>query len=256
MLTVISPAKNLDLDSPIPKLKTSQPALLDQARDLVAQLRPLAPHELSSLMGISDKLGQLNYDRYQQWRTPFNANNARPALLTFAGDVYQGLNAQTFAPDDFKFAQDHLRILSGLYGVLRPLDLMQAYRLEMGTKLSNPIGKDLYAYWNNDITEALNKQLKKLSCNHLVHLASHEYFKSIKSQYLQAQIVEPVFKDWKNGQFKVISFFAKKARGLMSAYIIKNKLTDCEDLKGFDWGGYQFNRAMSSDHQWVYTRKQ
>lgn len=256
MLSVISPAKNLELEQSLPSLKTSQPQLLDQAQELVEQLQRMAPHELSSLMHISDKLGQLNFDRYQAWQRPFTKKNARPALLTFAGDVYQGLDAQSFDSEDFSFAQQHLRILSGLYGVLRPLDLMQAYRLEMGTKLANKRGKDLYQFWNNDITDLLNKQLKKLGSKTLINLASNEYFKSVDSKVLNAEIIEPVFKDWKNGQYKIISFFAKKARGLMSAYIIKNRLTNAEQLKAFDWGGYSFNNAMSDAKRWVFTRKE
>ena len=256
MLIVISPAKNLDLDTPVPALKTSQPKLLEHAQTLTDQLQQMAPHQVSELMHISDKLGQLNFERFQQWRTPFTKKNARPALLTFAGDVYQGLDAQTFSEDDFTFAQQHLRILSGLYGVLRPLDLMQAYRLEMGTRLSNARGKDLYAFWGDLITQQLNAQIKKSHAQALVNLASNEYFKAVNTQMLSVPLIEPVFKDWKNGQYKIISFFAKKARGLMSAYIIKNKLTEVEELKLFDYGGYTYNEAMSSGKKWVFTRQQ
>lgn len=256
MLAVISPAKNLDLESSLPSLKTTQPEFLDSAENLVQQLRPLAPHELSGLMHISDKLGQLNFERYQAWQRPFNRKNARPAVLTFAGDVYQGLDAPSFEEEDFNFAQQHLRILSGLYGVLRPLDLMQAYRLEMGTSFKNDRGKDLYHYWGESITEALNKQLKKVQSSTIVNLASNEYFRAVKPKLINGEIIEPVFKDWKNGQYKIISFFAKKARGLMSAYIIKNRLTQPADLKAFDWGEYSFNDAMSDDKRWVFTRKQ
>ncbi len=256
MLTVISPAKNLDLDSPLPQEKTSQPTLLDQSKLLVEQMRQLAPHEISALMKISDKLGQLNYDRYQSWEIPFTQGNARPAILTFNGDVYQGLDPNSFSGSDFNFAQQHLRILSGLYGVLRPLDLMQAYRLEMGTRLQNPQGKDLYAFWGTIITSDLNKQIKKINADTLVNLASKEYFKSIKIKELKANIIEPEFKDWKNGQYKIISFYAKKARGLMSAYIIKNKLTNAEDIKSFDVSGYKYNTAMSTEQKWVFTRQE
>lgn len=256
MLAVISPAKNLDLDSSLPTLRCSQPDMLDQAAELVEQLRGMAPHQLSELMHISDNLGRLNYERYQQWQRPFTKNNARPALLTFAGDVYQGLAAHEFDDHDFAFAQQHLRILSGLYGVLRPLDLMQAYRLEMGTRLANSRGKDLYAFWGNAITEELNQQIRKIGAQALVNLASNEYFKSVNRKALSVPIIEPVFKDWKNGQYKTISFFAKKARGLMSAYIIKDKLTTCEGLKDFNSGGYQYNEAMSSGKKWVFIRKE
>lgn len=255
MLIVISPAKNLDYESEIPKVRATQPELLDSAEMLMADLKHLSPHDVSKLMGISDKLGVLNYDRFQAWSRPFTKANARPAVLSFNGDVYQGLDAASFDADDFRFAQQHLRILSGLYGVLRPLDLMQAYRLEMGTRFSNIKGKDLYEFWGTTITEKLNQHLKTLKSDTLINLASNEYFKSVKPKSLQASVIEPVFKDWKNGQYKIISFFAKKARGLMSAYIIKNKLSHAEELKSFDWGGYQFNEATSTAGKWVFTRK-
>lgn len=256
MLVVISPAKNLDLHSPLPKVPTSQPQMLPQAKQLVEQLRAMAPHQLSELMHLSDKLGQLNFERYQHWRTPFDTSNARPAVLTFAGDVYQGLAAQSFTREDFAFAQRHLRILSGLYGVLRPLDLIQAYRLEMGTRLPNSEGKDLYAFWGDTITQTLNQQIKKTGADALVNLASNEYFKSVKTKEMACEVIEPVFKDYKNGQYKIISFFAKKARGLMSAYIVRNKLTLCADIKRFDEGGYQYNEALSTANKWVFTRKE
>ncbi len=266
MLLVISPAKKLDEHSPLPALASTQPALftqpelLDDAAQLIEQLKPLAPHQVAALMKLSDALGALNYERFQQWQLPFKSDNARPAVLTFAGDVYQGLGAHSFNADDFAFAQQHLRILSGLYGVLRPLDLMQAYRLEMGTAFANNRGANLYAFWGQKVTELLNAQLAQLSTKKagtktLVNLASTEYFKVVKPKLLNATIIEPVFKDYKNGDYKIISFFAKKARGLMSAYSIKNKLTKPDDLKAFDSEGYAYNSAMSSDKQWVFTRK-
>jgi uncharacterized protein len=256
MLTVISPAKNLDYDSPLPALKTSQPQLLEHAQTLIQSLRELAPHQVSELMHISDNLGQLNYERYQTWRTPFTKRNARPAVLAFAGDVYQGMAAREFNAEDFTFAQQHLRILSGLYGLLRPLDLMQPYRLEMGTRLANERGQDLYAFWGETITTTINQQIKKIRASVLINLASHEYFHAIKKEKLSVPIIEPVFKDWKNGEYKIISFFAKKARGLMSAYIVKNRLTASDDLKQFNAAGYEYNQAMSSGNQWVFIRKQ
>ncbi len=256
MLAVISPAKNLDYDTPMPKVRATQPALLNDAQELIDGLKALAPHEVSGLMKLSDKLGQLNYERFQAWQQPFTKSNARPAVLAFNGDVYQGLEASAFSAEDFKFAQGHLRILSGLYGLLRPLDLMQPYRLEMGTRYNNPRGSDLYQFWGHIITEALNAQLRKTKAPALVNLASNEYFKAVKAKELVAPVLEPVFKDWKNGDYKIISFFAKKARGLMSAYIIKNQLTNPRDLKAFDWGGYQYNAAMSGESKWVFTRKE
>jgi len=251
MLAVISPAKNLDYDTPLPKVRATQPALLNDAQELIDGLKALAPHDVSGLMKLSDKLGQLNYERFQAWQQPFTKSNARPAVLAFNGDVYQGLEASTFSAEDFKFAQGHLRILSGLYGLLRPLDLMQPYRLEMGTRYNN-----LYQFWGLIITEALNAQLRKTKSQALVNLASNEYFKAVKAKELAAPVLEPVFKDWKNGDYKIISFFAKKARGLMSAYIIKNQLKNPEDLKAFDWGGYQYNAALSGESKWVFTRKE
>lgn len=254
MLIVVSPAKNLDFDTPVPTTKHSKAALLDDAQTLIEQLQPLAPQDVSALMHISDKLGVLNYDRFQQWKLPFTSQNARQAILAFKGDVYVGLDAYQFNDDDFAFAQQHLRILSGLYGLLRPLDLMQAYRLEMGTKFANNRGKDLYTFWGDTITQHLNKQLKNLGTGTLINLASTEYFKSVKPKLLNANIITPVFKDEKNGTFKIISFYAKKARGRMSAYIIKNKLTNPEQLKAFDWDGYHFSPAMSCTNEWVFTR--
>lgn len=255
MLLVISPAKNLDYETPAKTKQSTTPDFLEQAQQLIEQLRALAPQDISKLMSISDKLGVLNYDRFQQWSTPFNADNAKPAVLAFNGDVYTGLNAESFKADDFKFAQKHLRILSGLYGLLRPLDLMQAYRLEMGTKFANSGGKNLYEFWNTLITDALNKQLKSLNSDVLVNLASNEYFKSVKPKSLNATIITPVFKDWKGDKYKIISFYAKKARGLMCAYAINNKITEAEQLKGFDVEGYEYNEAMSSSSEWVFTRQ-
>ena len=219
-------------------------------------LRKFAPHDLSRLMGISDKLGVLNYDRNQSWKPPFTTKNARQAVMAFNGDVYVGLDAYSMNDDDLKFAQDHLRILSGLYGLLRPLDLMQPYRLEMGTKFANSRGKDLYSFWGDTQARLLNQQLKKLGSDVLINLASSEYFKAVDSKTLQAEVITPVFKDYKGGQYKVISFFAKKARGLMSAYIIKNRLTKPAQLKKFNSAGYAFNEAMSSSKEWVFSRRE
>lgn len=255
MLLVISPAKNLDYETPAKTKQKSEPDFLDDAQELIDDLRELAPQDISKLMSISDKLGVLNYDRYQQWTTPFTEDNAKQAVLAFNGDVYTGLDANSFKADEYKFAQKHLRILSGLYGLLRPLDLMQPYRLEMGTKFANQRGKDLYQFWGETITEALNKQLKTLKSEALINLASNEYFKSVKAKSLNAEIITPVFKDWKGDKYKIISFYAKKARGLMAAYIIKNKLTEAEQIKGFDSEGYSFNEAMSTSKEWVFTRQ-
>ncbi len=253
MLFVISPAKNLDYESPLATEQHSQPAFLDHACELVDQLKTLEPHQLSNLMSISDKLGQLNADRYQQWHMPFTPDNARAAVLAFNGDVYTGLAAQEFNEKEFGFAQKHLRILSGLYGILRPLDLMQPYRLEMGTRLENDRGKDLYEFWGDIITDALNDELQA-GDGVLVNLASNEYFKSVRKKKLNARIITPQFKDWKNGQYKMISFYAKKARGLMCRYAITNGITQADDLKGFDLAGYRFSEEQSSGDNWTFLR--
>lgn len=255
MLLVISPAKNLDLTrTPPAGVKATQPAFLNEAGELIEQLQALAPHEVSLLMKLSDKLGTLNYERFQQWHTPFTKTNASLAALAFNGDVYQGLDASSFTKDDFAFAQQHLCILSGLYGVLRPCDYMQAYRLEMGTRFANTRGKDLYVFWGDAITAYLNKRLDDQATGTLINLASNEYFKAVKPKKLNARIIEPVFKDEKNGTYKIISFYAKKARGLMAAYCIRHRIVEPEQLKAFDSEGYCFNPAMSSDSQWVFTR--
>ena len=254
MLAVVSPAKNLDFESPIPVDTFTQPAMLDQLDHLVKFCKALSPADIASLMSISDKLSVLNADRFAEFSRPFTPDNARQAMYAFNGDVYTGLDAYSLSERDVTFAQSHLRILSGLYGLLRPLDLMQAYRLEMGTKLATDKGKDLYQYWGEGITQVLNQALAEQGDNVLVNLASNEYFKSVKKKSLEAMIITPNFKDLKNGQYKVISFFAKKARGLMARYIIQNQLTDVEQLKGFDLAGYRFSEEQSSPTDFVFLR--
>ena len=256
MLIVISPAKNLDYESPISTELSSQPELLDDAEQLIKGLRKLAPQDISSLMSISDKLGVLNYDRYQSWSRPFDDSNARPAVLAFNGDVYSGLEANAMSDADLSYAQEHLRILSGLYGLLKPLDLMQPYRLEMGTRYANERGKNLYEFWGEKITSALSAQLSSLGSQTLVNLASNEYFKSVKPKLLDANVITPVFKDAKNGQYKVISFYAKKARGLMASYMIRQRVDSIEGLKAFDVAGYYFDESSSTDKELVFLREE
>ena len=256
MLVVVSPAKNLDFDTQVPVSEYTQPALLGDADALAQECKALSPADLSSLMKISDKLATLNANRFAEFSTPFTPDNARQALFAFNGDVYTGLDAQSLSEDDIAYAQQHLRILSGLYGVLRPLDLMQAYRLEMGTKLANSRGKNLYEYWGDTVTTEVNKALAAQGDNVLVNLASNEYFKSVKPKQLDGMIITPVFKDKKNGDFKVISFYAKKARGAMSDYIIRNRISQPDGLKEFNGLGYRFNRNLTSDDSWVFTRKE
>ncbi|MBU2874498.1 peroxide stress protein YaaA [Marinobacter salexigens] len=253
MLMVISPAKTLDYESPLATETYTQPDFLDDACELIDQLKELEPHQVSNLMSVSAKLGQLNAERFQNWHTPFSPENARQAVLAFKGDVYTGLDAESFSEQDFNFAQKHLRMLSGLYGILKPLDLMQPYRLEMGTKFENNRGKDLYAFWGDRLTQEINRLLES-DDEVLVNLASNEYFKSIKKKDLEGQLITPHFKDWKNGQYKIISFYAKKARGLMCRYAILNRITNVNDLKGFDLDGYYFSEDQSDKNNWVFLR--
>lgn len=254
MLMVISPAKTLDFDSPLATKNFTQPALLDKSQQLVEVARDLSPAQIGSLMHISDKLAELNAQRFNDWQPPFSLDNARQAILAFKGDVYTGLQAEDFSDKDFAFAQQHLRMLSGLYGLLRPLDLMQAYRLEMGIKLANPAGKDLYSFWGETLTEALNDALAAQGDDVLINLASDEYFKAVKAKKLNGRIIKPVFLDEKNGKFKVISFYAKKARGLMSRYIIQQHLTKPAQLKKFDLEGYFFDAESSTENELVFKR--
>jgi len=255
MLSVISPAKSLDFETAPATNLYSQPEFLQLSQQLITQLKPLSPQDLSKLMKISDKLASLNAARYQQWQPPFNLENAKQAALAFTGDVYTGLDAKSLDEKALEFGQQHLRILSGLYGLLRPLDLIQPYRLEMGTSLSNPAGKDLYAFWRDTLTTAINQELKKQKTQVLINLASQEYFKALDHKKLDAEVITPVFKDWKNGQYKIISFYAKKARGLMSRYLLDQQIDQPEGLKEFDLEGYAYNSSLSEGNSWVYTRK-
>ncbi len=254
MLMVISPAKTLDYSTAPVTARYSLPEHLEHSAELVAQLRELTPAQLAELMHLSDKLAGLNAARFAEWSSAFTAENAKQALLAFKGDVYSGLDAESFSEDDFDFAQQHLRMLSGLYGVLRPLDLMQPYRLEMGTKLANARGKDLYAFWGERISQWLNQALAAQGDDILLNLASSEYFGAVKRKALQARVIDTEFKDLKNGQYKIISFYAKKARGLMARYVIRNRLRDPEALKAFDLTGYRYSAEQSSADRLVFLR--
>ncbi|MBV2129391.1 peroxide stress protein YaaA [Arsukibacterium indicum] len=256
MLMVVSPAKDLDTSPVSLKLTTTMPALLPQANELADICKKLSPAELGSLMHISDKLAGLNAARFSEWHPEYTADEAKAALFMFNGDVYQGLDAASLSTKQLQYAQQHLRILSGLYGVLRPLDLMLPYRLEMGTKLSNPAGKDLYAFWQQQITDNLNVQLAELKSEVLLNLASQEYFKAVKPKGLQAKVITPVFKDFKNGQYKIISFFAKKARGLMARYVIQQQITDPKAITGFNLAGYHYSKDDSTADKPVFLRQQ
>ncbi len=255
MLAVVSPAKTLDYDSEVQTSEFTRPRHLKQSQLLINRLRDFSALDLTELQHVSSKIAELNFERNHQWKTPFNLKNARQALFAFKGDVYTGLDAYTMNEENIQFAQDHLLILSGLYGVLRPLDLMQPYRLEMGTKLETSAGKNLYEFWDMQITDAINKQLKYSKSDTLINLASNEYFKSVKTRNINGQIITPAFKDYKNGQYKMIGFFAKKARGLMARYLIDHQLTDPDSLKDFDTEGYQFNTKLSDEKNWVFTRR-
>ena len=254
MLMVISPAKTLDFDTPPRTVPYTQPAFLDHSMALIRVLRDKSPADIGQLMGISDALAQLNVGRYHDWQPDFTPDNAKQAVLAFMGDVYEGLDAASLNAAGHDYLQRHLRILSGLYGLLRPLDLMQPYRLEMGTRLANPRGKNLYEFWGSIITEALNRELAKEAAPVLVNLASDEYFKSVKTKLLDASIVTPVFQDLKNGQYKIISFYAKRARGLMARWATQRQVTDAEQLKAFDSEGYAFVPELSDAKTWLFRR--
>ncbi|MCB1887036.1 MAG: peroxide stress protein YaaA [Rhodocyclaceae bacterium] len=255
MLIVLSPAKALDYDTP-PHLDTrTQPDFLDEAETLVGVMREKSPQEVAGLMKLSDPLASLNVARYQAWKRPFTKRNAKQAVLAFDGDVYGGLDARNLDEQDLAWAQGHVRILSGLYGLLRPLDLMQPYRLEMGTRLANPRGPNLYRYWGDRLSLALNKVIKKQrGAALLVNLASEEYFKAVDRKALQARVITPVFEEWKGSSYRIISFNAKRARGLMTRYAIEHRIDDPEALKAFDLEDYAFAPAASEGDRWVFRR--
>lgn len=254
MMIVLSPAKTLDFITPIPATPSTRPDLLDQSAALVSILRDLSAQDLASLMSVSDQIAALNVARFQSWQPNYIEPDARPAIYAFKGDVYTGLDVAQWRSEDLAFAQQHLRILSGLYGLLRPLDLILPYRLEMGTKLVNPEGKDLYTFWGDIITQHLNKALAQQNNAVLINLASNEYFKSVRPRNLAAQVITPVFKDWKGGRYKIISFFAKKARGMMASFAIQQRIHNPEQLKEFQAGGYRFDASTSTATEWVFLR--
>ncbi|MEH0673783.1 peroxide stress protein YaaA [Vibrio scophthalmi] len=256
MLIVVSPAKTLDYESPLVTETYTQPELIDYSKQLIEVCRKLTPADVASLMKVSDKIADLNVGRFQEWSETFTLDNARQAILAFKGDVYTGLDAQTLTEADFEYAQRHLRMLSGLYGLLKPLDLMQPYRLEMGTKLANEKGTNLYQFWGNVITDKLNQAITEQGDNVLINLASNEYFKAVKQKNLDAQVITPVFKDCKNGQYKVISFYAKKARGMMARFIIENRIESVADLTRFNTAGYTFAEDESSATELVFKREE
>ncbi|WGK63843.1 peroxide stress protein YaaA [Croceiramulus getboli] len=254
MKIVVSPAKTLELEASLPTRRGTQPAFLEDAAQINRKLERKTKEELSELMSISDKLADLNYQRYKEFETPFDKQNARPAIYTFAGDVYDGIDAYSIPTDHLDRLQDTLRILSGMYGILRPLDLMQPYRLEMGTKLKLERNEDLYEFWGNRLTAYLNEELEDDEL--FINLASNEYFKAIQPDQLKVPVITPVFKDYKNGKLKVISFYAKKARGSMVRYVLDKNVKTLEELKGFDYDDYRYSEQHSNPkkHEYVFTR--
>ena len=254
MLMVISPAKTLDFETPPTTERFTQPQYLDHSQELITQLRELTPSQISELMHLSDKLAGLNAARFGSWTPAFTPSNAKQALLAFKGDVYTGLDADTLSETELDYAQQHLRMLSGLYGLLRPLDLMQPYRLEMGTKLANARGKDLYAFWGDRISEWLNEALAEQGDDVLLNLASTEYFSAVKRSALNARVIDTEFRDQKNGQYKIISFYAKKARGMMSRFVISERINTPDDLKQFDVQGYRYAKELSKADKLVFLR--
>jgi len=255
MLILISPAKKLDMTAFDSGFSAQEPELLRHSQMLVDVLRDKDAFDMAELMKLSMPLADLNSQRFQDWHTPFDANNAKQALWAFQGDVYQNLDAASFSTEDVHFSQYHLRILSGLYGLLRPLDWMQAYRLEMGTRMKNSRGKDLYTFWADMISESIQEALEKQGDDVLINLASQEYFKAVRPKVLQARIITPTFKEWKNGQYKVIGIHAKRARGLMSRFIIQHQLQTPDELKAFNLQGYQWDEGLSNPKQMIFTRK-
>ena len=254
MILVVSPAKSLYDHSPVQFPKFTQADFLPEAEKIVSVMKKKKPAQLSKLMGISAKLAELNFHRFQEWSLPFSPENSWQAVLMFNGDVYQGLKAETFSDAEFETAQQKLRILSGVYGLLKPLDLIQPYRLEMGTTVGISRKKNLYEFWQTKITAKLNQEFKESGQKVLINLASNEYFGAIDTKKLKSRIITPAFKEHRDGNYQMISFFAKRARGLMSRFIIQNQISDPEEMKAFDLEGYYFNNQLSKEDNWVFTR--
>lgn len=254
MLIVLSPAKSLDYKTPVKVKEPTLPEFVSESAKLISDLKKLAPQDVAKLMGLSDQLAVLNVGRYRDWSKKFTESNSKPAIYAFDGDVYDGFDVKTLNAKAVHFAQDHIRILSGLYGALRPLDLMQAYRLEMGTAFKNARGKDLYAFWGSRVTDSLKKILEKEKKPVLLNLASEEYFKVLQAKDLDCPVIAPVFQDAKDGKYKIISFYAKRARGLMARYVVENRISDPADLKGFNLDGYRYCAAESTAVKPVFRR--
>lgn len=256
MLITLSPSKGQDfVEAPLSK-KYSKPTDIDDSELLIKELKKINSKQIQEMMAVSENIAKLNVGRFKSFSTPFTTKNAKQAIFAFKGDVYGGLELNDFTEDDYAFAQDHLRILSGLYGCLRPLDLIQPYRLEMKTKLKNDRGDNLYQFWDDRITKSINKELKKQKEAILINLASNEYFKSVKPKLLEGRLLNINFKETKDGKTRIVAIFAKRARGMMADYIIRNRIERSEDIKKFKLGGYKFNKALSDDKQWTFERPQ
>lgn len=254
MLIVLSPAKSLDYKSPAKVKASTLPEFISESAKLIADLKKLSPQEVANLMGLSDQLAALNVGRYRDWSKKFTEENSKPAIYAFDGDVYDGFDVKTLDAKAIAFAQDHIRILSGLYGALRPLDLMQPYRLEMGTSFKNARGKDLYAFWGERVTDSLKQVLEQQKKPVLLNLASEEYFKVLQAKNLDCPVISPIFQDGKDGKYKIISFYAKRARGLMARYVVENRITDAADLKGFNLDGYKYVPSESKPEKPLFRR--
>jgi hypothetical protein len=254
MLIVLSPAKSLDYKSPAKVKASTLPEFISESAKLIADLKKLSPQEVANLMGLSDQLAALNVGRYRDWSKKFTEENSKPAIYAFDGDVYDGFDVKTLDAKAIAFAQDHIRILSGLYGALRPLDLMQPYRLEMGTAFKNARGKDLYAFWGERVTDSLKQVLEQQKKPVLLNLASEEYFKVLQAKNLDCPVISPIFQDGKDGKYKIISFYAKRARGLMARYVVENRITDAADLKGFNLDGYKYVPSESKPEKPLFRR--
>ncbi len=256
MIITLSPSKGQEFATPAKTKQHSIPDDLDDSKLLIREMRKVSADELQAMMSVSENIATLNVERYKKFKTPFTPDNAKQAIFAFKGDVYSGIKIEDFSADDLAYAQQHLRILSGLYGCLRPLDLIQPYRLEMKTRVKNPRGDNLYQFWGERITDSLNRELAKQQEPVLINLASNEYFKSVKPKFLQGRLLIINFKESKNGKTRVISIFAKRARGMMAGYILRNRIEKAEALKKFREGGYHFSKADSDDKQWTFVRPQ
>ncbi|MGB5276525.1 MAG: peroxide stress protein YaaA [Gammaproteobacteria bacterium] len=256
MLITLSPSKGQDFDSPSPSNTYSKPESLKDSELLIKELRKYKRQDIQQLMAVSENIAQLNAERFKSFKTPFTTKNAKQAIFAFKGDVYSGIEIEEYREADLHYAQDHLRILSGLYGCLRPLDLIQPYRLEMKTRLTNTRGENLYQFWGDSITDTLNKQLEKQKAPVLVNLASNEYFKSVKPKKLKGRLLNINFKETRDGKTRIVAIFAKRARGMMADYILRNRIEKPEQIKKFNQGGYRFSRELSDDKQWTFVRPQ